>query len=186
MDAGLPTAKTRATRLKTIQTRAVLIVTGCVAGYLLAGLGARLLWGPATNHLIAVAILASVLPLFLLMLFLPRQADSAIQKNGGAELAEALLHSTSPMILATALDGSFTYMTPSAERILGIRATDLVGKARMTEVFASGEMERISQWLRKLHPSAANGPAAADPRFTTGTKPKPPSSAKLTPTTGIT
>jgi len=160
----LPTAKTRATRLKTIQTRAVLIVTGCVAGYLLAGLGARLLWGPATNHLIAVAILASVLPLFLLMLFLPRQADSAIQKNGGAELAEALLHSTSPMILATALDGSFTYMNPSAERILGIRATDLVGKARMTEVFAAGEMERISQWLRKLHPDAGVGPAApADP-----------------------
>ena len=98
------------------------------------------------------------------MLFLPRQADAANHKNGRAELAESLLHSTSPMVLATALDGSFTYMNPSAERILGIRAANLVGRAKMTEVFATGEMERISQWLRKLHPDVGGGPTApADP-----------------------
>jgi PAS domain S-box-containing protein len=68
------------------------------------------------------------------------------------------------MVLATSLDGSFTYLNPSAERILGIRAAELVGRAKMTEVFASGEMDRISQWLRKLHPDVNRGPAAsADP-----------------------
>jgi hypothetical protein len=56
------------------------------------------------------------------------------------------------MVLAAAMDGTFTYLNPSAERILGMRASDLIGKAKMTEVFAPGEMERISQWLRKLHP----------------------------------
>ena len=150
--------------LKTIHTKAVLILTGCLAGYLLAGVTARLYWGSSVNNLIAAAVFAGLLPLFLLLLFGSPPNNPSKQKSGRADLAEALLHSTSPMVLATALDGSFTYMNPSAERILGIRSTDLVGRAKMSEVFAPGEMERISQWLRKLHPDAGTGAAApADP-----------------------
>ena len=142
----------------------MLILTGCVAGYLLAGAAARLYWGSGVNGLIIAAVLAGVLPLLLVLLFQAPASEPAKQKNGRAELAEALLHSTSPMILATSMDGFFTYLNPSAERILGLRAGDLIGRAQMTEIFAPGEMERISQWLRKLHPDVGNGPAtSADP-----------------------
>ena len=148
----------------TTNTRAVAILTGCVTGYFLAGIAARLYWGPGINNLIAVAMLAGGIPLLLALMFKPRQAAPATPITPGGELAEALLHSTSPMVLATSLDGSFTYLNPSAERILGIRAAELVGRAKMSEVFAQGEMDRISQWLRKLHPDASRGPATpADP-----------------------
>ena len=150
--------------LKTTNTKAVLILTGCLAGYLIAGVAARLSWGPSVDNLLVAAIVAASLPLVLLLLLRPSDAEPAKQKNHRAEMAEALLHSTSPMVLATAMDGSFTYLNPSSERILGIRSSDLIGKAKMLEIFAPGEMERISQWLRKLHPDVSSGPAApADP-----------------------
>ena len=145
-------------------TKAVPILIGCVAGYLLAGAVARLYWGPSVNNLVVAAALAAVIPLLLIVMFKPRQVDTSKQNNTRAELVESLLQSTSPMILATDLNGSFTYLNPSAERILGIRSAELLGRAKMIEVFAPGEMDRISQWLRKLHPNVNRGPAApADP-----------------------
>jgi len=150
--------------LKTNNTKAAVILAGCVIAYLLAGGAARYIWGPSINNLIVTAVLATGLPLVLLFLLRPQAATSSRQKNPRAELAEALLHSTSPMVLATEIDGCFNYLNPSAERILGLRASELIGRAQMTEIFAPGELERISQWLRKLHPSTTNGPAApADP-----------------------
>jgi PAS domain S-box-containing protein len=139
--------------LKTSNTKAVSILAGCVAGYLLAGVVARLIWGPAINSLILAAILAGVIPLALMLFLSPAANERSKPKNNRAELAETLLHSTSPMVLATAMDGRFTYLNPSAERVLGLRATELIGRAQMTEIFAPGEMDRISQWLRKLSPS---------------------------------
>src|ERR1700676_828638 len=103
---------------KTNTTTAVLILIACVTGYVLAGGVARYVWGSSINNMIAVAVLAVGLPLLLLILFRPPPEISSKQKNYRAELAEALLHSTSPMVLATAMDGSFTYLNPSAERIL--------------------------------------------------------------------
>jgi PAS domain S-box-containing protein len=141
--------------------QALLILTGCCAGYVLAGGALRLFWGPQVNDLVVAAILASAVPLLMMFLFRPRVRDRATDGSAQAELAKSLLHSTSPMMLAMGMDGQFTYLNPSAERILGLRASDLVGKKQMTELFAPGELERIGQWLRKLHPSAVNGPAAA-------------------------
>jgi len=135
--------------LKTIHTKSVLILAGCLVGYILAGIAARIFWGLAVNNLITAAAFGCGLPLLLLLIFQPKPVSQVKQKNGRMELAEALLHSSSPMVLATALDGSFTYLNPSAERILGIRASELVGRAKMTEVFAQGEMERISQTLTR-------------------------------------
>ena len=150
--------------MKTRNSNAVLILTGCVAGYLLAGVALRLYWGSSVDNLIAAAIVAGAVPLLLLFLFPPPSGEANKDKDARAELAQTLLHSTSPMVLATAMDGRFTYLNPSAERILGLRASELVGKAQMSEIFAPGELERIGQWLRKLHPSTGPGPAApADP-----------------------
>jgi PAS domain S-box-containing protein len=68
------------------------------------------------------------------------------------------------MVLATSMDGRFTYLNPSAERVLGLRGSALIGKAQMSEIFAPGELERIGNWLRRLSPGDVDGPAAkADP-----------------------
>ncbi len=147
--------------LKTRNSRAVLIVAGCVAGYLLAGGIIRLALGASASGLIAAAIFGAVVPLVLLVLFRLPAVDPSKQKNARAELAEAFLQSTSPMMLAAGMDGYFTYLNPSAERVLGLRASSLIGNSRMTEIFAPGELERIGQWLRKLDPHASEGPAAA-------------------------
>jgi PAS domain S-box-containing protein len=156
------TAKERATELKTLKTKAVSILTGCVAGYLFLGLIARLYWGHSVNTFVFVALAAGMIPLVLILGFKSEPEDGANARNGRSELAESLLHATSPMILATSMDGSFTYLNPSAERILGLRSSELVGKAKMTEIFAPGEIERISQWLRKLHPNAEVSSGAAE------------------------
>ncbi len=68
------------------------------------------------------------------------------------------------MILATSMEGRFVYLNPSSERALGLRAAEVVGKALMTEIFAPGELQRISQWLRKLNLNGSNDAAiAVDP-----------------------
>ena len=126
------------------------------------GVVVRLILGPALNVAIFAAIFAGLVPLVILVLLRTKSADAGNAKP--TDLAEALLRSTSPMVLATSLDGSFTYLNPSAERVLGIRASELIGHARMTEIFAPGEMERIGQWLRKLHSDVTEDPViASDP-----------------------
>ncbi len=102
-----------------------------------------------------------VLPLLFVLALIPPRSDVPVKKNANADLAENLLHAASPMVFATAMDGKFTYLNPSAERLLGLRSPELVGKVKITDIFAPGEMERIGQWLRKLQPKQ-NGEAEAD------------------------
>ena len=148
--------------LKSANTKAVLILTGCLTVYLVLGAIVRMFWGSGVDNLIFGAVAAGLLPLLFFVLFRPVEAEPSKGNNG--PLAESLLHSTSPMVLATSMDGSFTYLNPSAERILGLRSAAIINKAQMTEIFAPGELERIGQWLRKLHPNGGGGPAAvADP-----------------------
>ncbi len=131
----------------------MLILAGCGLGYALAGIVVRFLLGGASNNLLLSAALATILPLILILLFQSTPIEPPRPKTASNELAEALLHATSPMVLATAMNGGFTYLNPSAERVLGLRASELIGKAQMTEIFAPGELERIGQWLRKLNPN---------------------------------
>ena len=150
--------------LTTQNPRPAIIAVSCVAAYLVAGLIARLHWGAAADPVIGAAILACLLPLVLIVTLRSSPSERSRHQAQAADLAEALLHSTNPMVMATGMDGYFTYLNPSAERILGLRAAVVVGKSQMTEVFAPGELERIGQWLRKLHPTIGTSPAAvADP-----------------------
>jgi PAS domain S-box-containing protein len=150
--------------LKTTSPKTLTILKGCVASYLLAGAVVRLAWGPRINNLIIAAALGAVIPWVLAVLLRSPKSDPSKQKTVRDSLAESLLDASNPMVLSTAMDGSFTFLNPSAERVLGLRAAELVGKAQMTEIFAPGEMDRISQWLRKLHPSVGSGPSVtSDP-----------------------
>ena len=139
--------------MKKTSPKTLSILKGCVASYLLLGVVARVVWGPSVNNLFVAAALGGAIPLAVAILLRTPKVGSSRQKSQRDTLAESLLDASNPMVLATAMDGSFTYLNPSAERILGTRAAELVGKSYMTEVFAPGEMERISQWLRKLHPN---------------------------------
>jgi PAS domain S-box-containing protein len=139
-------------KLTTPNTKAVLILGGCGLSYALAGLAARYWWGSPVNNLLLVAAAATALPVLILLLFQDTGAEKGDKKSSASGLADSLLQATSPMILATGMDGGFTYINPSAERVLGLRAAELVGRAQMTMIFAPGELERIGQWLRKLHP----------------------------------
>jgi PAS domain S-box-containing protein len=152
----------RRARVTIQNTKTIFILSGCVAAYAISGVCARVYWGPIVNNLLTIAILAGALPLLiLLVVFRASPADSAKKKSSNANLAESLLHSTNPMVLSTGMEGRFTYINPSAERVLGLRASELIGKARISDIFAPGELERIGQWLRKLHPNSVEGPAAA-------------------------
>ena len=148
--------------LKKQNSHALLILTGCVAGYVLAGAAIRLFWGPQVNQLVFAAVLAGGVPLLLMFLFPPTSDEGSKKKVARGLLADSLLLSTNPMALATDLNGRFIYLNPAAERSLGVRAAEVVGKAQMTEVFAPGELDRIGQWLRKLHPGGSK-PGTADP-----------------------
>ncbi len=125
-----------------------------MAGYLLAGAAIRLFWGPQVNQIVAAAVLAGAVPLLLILLFPQASDERGRRARERGELADRLLESSNPMVLATDMDGRFTYLNPAAERSLGLRSLELVAKAQMTEIFAPGELERISHWLRKLHPGA--------------------------------
>jgi PAS domain S-box-containing protein len=149
--------------LKRQSSQALLILTGCVAGYIMAGAAIRLFWGPQVNQFVTAAVLAGAVPLLLIFLF-PQSSDERSRRaQERGELADRLLSSSNSMVLATDMDGRFTYLNPAAERSLGVRSVELMGKAQMTEVFAPGELERIGQWLRKLHPDGKPEDAAVDP-----------------------
>ena len=151
-------------RLKSVNSRATRILVGCLAGYLLAGSAAHLLWGPAVDFLTGAAVLAIGIPFVALVLLraLPIHNSPAIQSD--TEMARGLLEASSPMMIATDMDGRFTYINPSAERLLGIRSAELLGKEHVANIFGPGELERISSWLRRQDPKTAGGDdIGADP-----------------------
>ena len=148
--------------MKKQNSQALLILAGCVTGYLLAGAAIRLFWGSQVNQLVIAAVIAGAVPLLLIFMFPPSNDDRGRRTRERGELADLLLESSNPMVLATDMEGRFTYLNPAAERSLGLRSLELVGKAQMTEIFAPGELERISQWLRKLHPRPSTDEAPVD------------------------
>ncbi len=74
-----------------------------------------------------------------------RQAEQALQQV--AQLQSSILDSAGPMMIATDLQGNILVFNPAAERMLGYRETELVGKARVERLFPEGEMERVGQRL---------------------------------------
>ncbi|MFC5863774.1 PAS domain S-box protein [Acidicapsa dinghuensis] len=149
--------------MKTPSSKAILILASCLIAYALGGVAARLYWGPGINGLILTALIAVFVPLALIVVLMGFNNSRSMQKGNRNGLAEQLLQASSPMVLATSLDGTFTYVNPSAERILGMRAVELVGLSKMQELFAPGEMDRISQWLRKLNANVATADVPVAP-----------------------
>jgi PAS domain S-box-containing protein len=64
-----------------------------------------------------------------------------------AQMQRSILDSAGPMILATDLDGNLQIFNPAAERMLGYRVNEVLGRLRAQELFPAGELDRIGQVL---------------------------------------
>lgn len=66
------------------------------------------------------------------------------------EPLKELLDSVGPMVAAIGLDGLFTYVNPSAERVMGYNAEELIGSSSTTDILAPGEGARLVAEMEKL------------------------------------
>ncbi|MDR3726254.1 MAG: PAS domain S-box protein [Terracidiphilus sp.] len=73
-------------------------------------------------------------------------------------LPKELLDSAGPMVVSIGLDGKFTYVNPSAERILGYHAAELMGVSSTSDLLAPGEGVRLVAEMQRL--SGIHKPAA--------------------------
>lgn len=64
-----------------------------------------------------------------------------------AQLQRSILDSAGPMILATDLGGNLLIFNPAAERMLGYRVNEVMGRMRATDLFPEGELERVGRLL---------------------------------------
>src|SRR5271165_3770011 len=72
------------------------------------------------------------------------------EKKAKDRSMEEIFDSAGPMVISIALDGSIKHMNPSAERLLGYFAGELVGTQRTSEVLAPGEGPRIIGDLQRF------------------------------------
>jgi PAS domain S-box-containing protein len=126
----------------------------------------RLAAGPRFDDYLVFATGTAVVVLALRLLVRDAAASKRIQRSAPEPLKE-LFESAGPGMVAFDLDGRFTYINPSAERILGYHADELLRKQPNFELLGPGEgahlvaeMGKISV-LRKLPESTAAGPIAA-------------------------
>ena len=127
---------------------------------------ARLAAGPRFDGLLVFAACAAVVVLALRLLVrdiappLPAVASTP-------DSLQRLLESAGPGVVAIGLDGSLTYVNPSAESMLGYHAEELMREWTTFEILGPGEgarlvaeMERLSGKLRPPEPTPAGRMAA--------------------------
>jgi PAS domain S-box-containing protein len=86
----------------------------------------------------------------LLRLLARRRAAGEVANLPAPDPMKELLDSAGPMVMGVGLDGRFTYANPSAERLLGYHAHELMEMAHAGEILAPGEGMRLIQAMLKL------------------------------------
>jgi len=126
----------------------------------LGAVAARLLAGPIPDELLMAAAGASAAVIALwLMARIPSAPAGAAAP--ALDPLKDVLDSAGPLVLATSLDGRFTYLNPAAERLLGYHAAELMGMASAGDILAPGEGRRlILEVLRLGHREKPSEPAA--------------------------
>jgi PAS domain S-box-containing protein len=108
----------------------------------------RIVAGPRYDNLLllAAAIAAAVLALRLPLRYrTARSASSAHDQS-----LKQLLDSAGPAVIAIGLDGHLTYVNPSAERLLGYHADELIRDWTSTEILTHEEGARLVSEMQKL------------------------------------
>ncbi len=119
-------------------------------------------------HSVPTEILASALAVaavFLLLASCMRSSGNRRMTLGGVGVPapETLLSSAHSMIFSTTVDGVFTYVNHAAERVFAQRADKLIGKRRIHDFFAAGELERVAQALARRQPELVTTAGAISP-----------------------
>ncbi len=98
---------------------------------------------------IAWACAQTMLILLCVLHFLSASRQDAAERQVQqlAQMQRSILDSAGPMILATDLEGNLLIFNPAAERMLGYRANEVLGRLRAEDLFPEGELERVGQLL---------------------------------------
>jgi PAS domain S-box-containing protein len=116
----------------------------------------RLAAGARFDGLLIAAAVFSAVVVALRLQANPRLATEAAPV---VEPLKELLDSAGPMVVGIGLDGKFTYVNPSTERILGYHAAELMVVSSTSDLLAPGEGARLVAEMQKL--SGIHKPAAA-------------------------
>jgi PAS domain S-box-containing protein len=109
---------------------------------------ARLIAGSRFDGLLIFAAGAAAVVLAL-RLFVRDSAASEPAAALAAEPLKQVLESAGPAVVAIALDGRFTYLNPSAERLLGYHASELMKAWSTVDILAPGEGARLVAEMEK-------------------------------------
>ncbi len=113
------------------------------------GITARLEAGPRFDWLLlmtAIGLTAAV----AMRLLADNSAEREAEGQYSGDPFKDLLDSAGTMIVSIGLDGRLTFVNPTAERLLGYRAAELVNKSRTVELLAPGEGARLITELQRV------------------------------------
>jgi PAS domain S-box-containing protein len=107
----------------------------------------RVLAGPRFDGFLILAACGAAV---LLALRMPKRNSDASQSAPAAEPLKEVLDAAGPAILSVGLDGRLIYVNPSAERMLGSDAVELMSERSITDILARGQGARIVAEMEKL------------------------------------
>jgi len=111
----------------------------------------RLLAGPRFDGLLMLAACGAAILLALRFTSrVPATPETELMVASAAEPLREILDSAGPAIVAIGPDRRLTYVNPTAERLLGYEATDLISQWSTTDVLAPGEGARLVAEMQKL------------------------------------
>lgn len=87
-----------------------------------------------------------------------RQGQAERQLQRVARLHRSILDSAGPVMIACDLSGRIILFNPAAERMLGYRVSDVLGRVSVAELFPEGEMQRVGEQLAASMPGSRTMP----------------------------
>ncbi|HEV2279602.1 MAG TPA: PAS domain S-box protein [Acidobacteriaceae bacterium] len=87
-----------------------------------------------------------------------RQSQAEQQLQRVASLHRSILDSAGPVMIACDLSGRINLFNPAAERMLGYRATEVLGRLSIPDLFPEAEMLRVGEQLTASMPPSNKEP----------------------------
>ncbi len=139
------------------------VLACCLVVYSTLGIAGWLLFGNVVLGYLITALIAGVIPFLASTLWTARSNIGKQSKLPESLVPDALLVSAQPIIFATTLDGTFTFVNHSAERTFALRSQELIAKRKIQEFLADGELERLKRSLVLLRPELVPSASYLDP-----------------------
>jgi PAS domain S-box-containing protein len=122
------------------------LAVAMAAGFILARLEA----GPRFDWLLLMTAMGLTAAVLMRVL-----ADVTAEREAAARYAgdplKDILDSAGTMVISIGLDGKLAYMNPTAERVLGYHAAELVNIESTEKLLAPGEEDRLVSEVRRLY-----------------------------------